>query len=74
MGVAGGARGPSLFFVLLGGGGGDGGEDKLRDAAVAFECVPEKSLLCVLHRLISLCAKQHHTLFSSLSLHFLTDT
>lgn len=47
-----------------------GGEDKLRDAAVAFECVPEKSLLCVLHRLISLCAKQHHTLFSSLTLHF----
>lgn len=45
--------------------GGEGGEDKLWDAAVAFECVPEKSLLCVLHRLISLCAKQHHTLFFS---------
>lgn len=49
------------------GGGGRGGENKLWDAAVAFECVPEKSLLCVLHHLISLCARQHHTLFSSFS-------
>lgn len=33
-----------------------------------------KSLLRVLHCLISLSAKQHHTLFASPSLHFLRDT
>lgn len=42
-----------------------GRKKKTWDAAVAFECVPERSLLCVLHCLISLCAKQHHTLYSS---------
>lgn len=47
---------------------GEGGEGGLQDAAVWVECVPEKTLLCVLHCLISLWAKQHHTLFSTPSL------